>query len=152
MEFIFSWVIRNQLACGTAPVNLDQLKKLEFEGIKSILSLCSEEEISNHVLTSDLFECERVILPDHKSDMKMTQKELQFTIKKLSFLLGFGPTFVHCYASMERSPLICIAWLMQKKNITLVNALDYMMRIHPRTSPLSDQLQLIENLKNINLE
>ena len=47
---------------------------------------------------------------------------------------------------MERSPLICIAWLVVENNYSLQIALDYVMQIHPGTSPLPGQLDAIKGL------
>ena len=57
-----------------------------------------------------------------------------------------GSVFVHCVAAMERSPLICMAWLISKKNLDLSQSLDYMMQVHPGTSPLPEQLKLLNDL------
>ena len=46
---------------------------------------------------------------------------------------------------MERSPLICLAWLMKEKNLSSSEALDYLMQVHPRTNPLSGQLAVLKD-------
>ena len=47
---------------------------------------------------------------------------------------------------MERSPLVCIAYLMKEKNITKQVALEYLMQVHPGTSPLPEQLDILNFL------
>ena len=136
----------NKLAVGNAPHDERNIEVLKQKGIKSVLSLCSEEEISNHKNTNSMFKCERIVLPDHKSIKKLTLNDLLTTLDKLSFLLENGPTFVHCHASIERSPLVCIAWLVQKEKIKPEFALNHLMNVHPLTCPLSDQLNLLKEM------
>jgi len=57
-----------------------------------------------------------------------------------------GPVFVHCVAAMERSPLVCMAWLMQQEGLNSTEALDYLMQVHPGTNPLPGQLALLNQL------
>ena len=57
-----------------------------------------------------------------------------------------GPVYVHCFAGVERSPLICIAYLMKNQNIDLQDALEYLMQTHPITNPLKGQLNIISQL------
>ena len=66
-KFLFNWVLTNELAIGNAPKNEDALKKLKKEEIKSVISLCSEEESKLADNIQNLFDCNRIILPDHKS-------------------------------------------------------------------------------------
>ena len=48
---------------------------------------------------------------------------------------------------MERSPLVCLGWLVQQHNMSPNNALDYLMQQHPGTNPLPGQLKLLEQLR-----
>ena len=40
-----------------------------------------------------------------------------------------GPVFIHCYAGIERSPLICMAWLVKYKMLSPSEALQYVMEV-----------------------
>ena len=62
----------------------------------------------------------------------------------LEELKNFGPVYVHCVASKERSPLVCMGWLVKKHNLTPTQALDYMMEIHKGTNPLPKQFNLLK--------
>ena len=62
-------------------------------------------------------------------------------------LLKNGPIFIHCYASIERSPFICIAWLVLKENIAFLNALDHVKQSHELSNPMKDHLNLLMNIK-----
>ena len=47
---------------------------------------------------------------------------------------------------MERSPLICIAWLIKENGLNVVQAMDYMMQVHNGTNPLPEQLAILNKL------
>ena len=51
-----------------------------------------------------------------------------------------------CVLLVERSPLLCIAYLIMHKSIDKQNALEYLMQIHPSTNPLKGQLALLDSL------
>ena len=44
---------------------------------------------------------------------------------------------------MERSPLVCMAWLVSRQGLAPLQALDYVMQIHPGTNPLPSQWQAL---------
>ena len=47
---------------------------------------------------------------------------------------------------MERSPLVCLGWLVYELGYPPETALDYLMQVHPGTSPLQEQLNLLNQL------
>ena len=144
---IFNWVLINKLAVGTAPRNLDDIAKLKKNSIKSVLSLCSiDEAIPPKDFQCD-FDCERLILPDHTYGRFPDIDELENALKLLNKLLNNPPVFVHCVASIERSPLVCLAWLVKFENLEPDYALQYMMDIHPTTNPLPGQYSLLFKIK-----
>ena len=46
---------------------------------------------------------------------------------------------------MERSPLLCIMYIMHKYNLSLEEGLDFVKRVHRNTNPTNDQLLCIAN-------
>ena len=141
------WVLRDEIALGSAPKRIEHLNYLNDLNIRSILSLCSEEEAPPPLEMKDKFTCSRLVLPDHRQGRLPKSSEIKAALNLLKDLKeNSGPTFVHCVASMERSPLICIAWLVVENNYSLQIALDYVMQIHPGTSPLPGQLDAIKGL------
>ena len=139
----FDWVLVNQLAIGPAPRNNIALKKLEENNIVSILSLCSIKEALPPKDIEKKFECFRMVLPDHKSKNLITISEINETLEKVEKIINDGPLFIHCLAGIERSPLICMGWLMKKHSLTLEEALTYLMDIHKGTNPLPNQLSIL---------
>jgi protein-tyrosine phosphatase len=66
-------------------------------------------------------------------------------MKVIDKLILKGPLYTHCFAGIERSPLICILWLTKKHKLKFQQALDYMMQAHPYTNPLPQQLDIIRS-------
>ena len=143
-RLIFDWVLINKLAIGTKPNDFADIIFLEEKGIKSIFNLCEEEEAP--FIEPERLKCFRYPLPDHKHDQVISTQQIINAINHLEKLLRDGPVFVHCYASVERSPLICMAWLVKKLNLSLIVALDYMKQIHKETNPLTQQIDKLKFL------
>tara|TARA_Y100001968_G_C19241078_1_gene659450 strand:+ start:425 stop:901 length:477 start_codon:yes stop_codon:yes gene_type:complete len=146
-KFRLDWVLVDELAIGPAPRKKNHLDLIESEGIKSIFSLCSDDEVLNPTDMEKRFKCNRLLLPDHKSGRLPLLNELNNALDALSEIKEFGPVFIHCVAAMERSPLVCMGWLIKHQSLTAEEALDYMMQVHPGTNPLPGQLNLLKKLK-----
>ena len=146
-KYSLDWVLINELAISQAPRKLSDLKTIEREGIISILTLCAVSEVKLPEELETMFYTKRIVLPDHKYKRNMNIDEINKVLDVLSELLTSGPVLVHCVAAVERSPLICMGWLIRNKGLSLQEALDYLMQIHPRTSPLSSQIKILNSIK-----
>ena len=144
--FTPDWVLIDSVAIGPAPRNARHLDRLKEMGIKGVLSLCSEEEALPPQGFNESFITRRIVLPDHRAGRAPRYDELQDALTHLSELRTQGPVFVHCVAAMERSPLVCLGWLVQQCNMSPYSALDYLMQQHRGTNPLPEQLALLEKL------
>ena len=144
--FRIDWVLINQIAIGPAPRAERHLDRLQEEGISCVLSLCSTKEAEPPLGQNERFRSIRYVLPDHRSGRMPTLAELNTSLGHLAELHQHGPVFVHCVAAMERSPLVCLAWLVRQHRMTPERALDYLMQQHPGTNPLPGQLLLLNNL------
>ena len=142
----FNWVIRNELAIGTAPQKQSDLKLLKEFKVTSILSLCSEDEALRPKNIEKDFLCKRVILPDHTYSREMNQKELKLALNVLEELKTKGTAYIHCKAAVERSPLVCIAWLIKNKGLSINQALNYLMQVNKGTCPSKENLDLLKDL------
>ena len=145
-DFKCDCVLNKELYIGRAPINIKHLEILENEGIKSILSLCRKEEANIPLLIEEKFKHSRVVLNDHKTGKLPEINDLIFATEEINKLKRFGPVFVHCKMSIERSPLVCIAFLMRFHELSLENALNYLMQVHRETNPLSEQLNLLNKI------
>lgn len=143
-KFQFSWVLVDELAVGPAPRTENHIELLINAGIKGILSLCSEDEAAQPKIPAGIIVHRRVILPDHSYNREPTLNEINSTLSELKYLKSVGPVYVHCKAGVERSPLICIAWLAIEKKLSIQTALDYLMQVHPGTNPLPKHLMILE--------
>ena len=146
-KFRIDWVLVDELAIGPAPRASRHLDRLTNSGIKAVLSLCEHDEAPPPQDLSTLFAHERLVLPDHRSGRLPQVSELQEALQLLQRLhQKHGAVYTHCVAGMERSPLVCLAWLVQQHHLNPARALDYLMQVHPGTNPLPEQLALLEEL------
>ena len=146
--FRIDWVLADQLAIGPAPRAERHLNLLQGAGIRCVLSLCASDEAPPPAGLDEVFLNIRYVLPDHRAGRLPTLDELETSLGHLAELHQHGPVFVHCVAAMERSPLVCLAWLVQKHRMTPERALDYLMQQHPGTNPLPGQLALLHELRS----
>jgi len=145
-RFRLDWVLVQELAVGPAPRAERHLERLVAEGVRAVLSLCSEAEAPPPPGLETRFECRRLVLPDHRVERLPELAELEQSLAALAELRATGPVYVHCVAAMERSPLVCLAWLVRRQGLTPQRALDYLMQVHPGTNPLPGQLALLARL------
>lgn len=146
-SFRVVWVLSGELALGPAPRTPEALVELEQEGIGAVLSLCSADEWVPPSGLEQRFRWQCQPLPDHHSGRSPTLEELEVALASaIQLQRQAGSLFVHCRAAMERSPLLCLAWLMRSHGLSLLQALDYLMQVHPATSPLPGQLGLLDQL------
>ena len=139
-NFSFSWVLVDELMVGSAPIDIDNLIELKKEGIKSVLSLCSSKEILIPDEIQKSFVFERFVLPDHTYEKNPQAEEIIVVLNIVESLMKHGPLYVHCFAGIERSPLVCMAWLVKKYNMAVNESLIYMMGVHKKTNPLPEQI------------
>lgn len=144
--FSHSWVLVDELMVGSAPINKDNLIELEKEGIKSVLSLCSTEEVKLPDEINEFFICKRFVLPDHTYKKNPKTEEVLEILSILEVLIKNGPVYVHCFAGIERSPLVCMAWLISKYKMGINESLIYMMNVHKRTNPLPQQIAALNKI------
>jgi hypothetical protein len=145
-RFRLDWVLNQQLAVGPAPRAERHLQRLQQAGIKAVLSLCSEAEAPPPAGLDQLFVHRRLVLPDHRVQQAMQLGQLEQALALLAELQPLGTVYVHCVAGVERSPLVCMAWLVRQHGQSPQRALDYLMQVHPGTNPLPQQWRLLQQL------
>ena len=150
-NFIFDWILKNKLAVGTSPVNKENVSLLKKYDVKYILGLCDEEESKWHEELENNFLCTRIVLPDSNKNKLPTDTQIKNAFNTLKNFVEKDITFVHCFASVERSPLLCIMFIMDKYKINLEEALDYVKRMHFLTNPRNNQLFFIKSFINHNV-
>ena len=146
-RFRIDWVLVNELAIGPAPRAERHLERLADQGVRAVLSLCAPAEAPPPEGLEQRFTCGRLVLPDHRAERLPEPEELAGALALLEQLRAEGPVFVHCVAAMERSPLVCLAWLVSRHGQSPQAALDYLMQVHPGTNPLPGQLKLLDQIR-----
>ncbi len=146
MLFKFNWVLADELAISSAPIYQSHLDQILNEGIKSVITLCSQKEVTLAKNIGLDFIHKRFVLPDHTYEEDLNINDIKATLDIINNLKKTGPVLVHCFAGVERSPLICIAWLISKKGLDLNTSLRYLMQVNPGTNPLPTQLLLLKEL------
>ena len=148
--FRIDWVLVDELAVGPAPRDPLHISLLIDAEVKTILSLSSEQEAPPPPQLSESFPSARLVLPDHRAGRLPELSELHAALDLIEQLhQQHGAVFVHCSAGMERSPLLCMAWLVQRYDLTPERSLDYLMQVHPGTNPLANQLSLLNQITPI---
>lgn len=145
-RFIIDWVLNDALAVGPAPRADRHISRLQEAGICAVLSLCSEAEAPPPDGFASSFITRRLVLPDHRVAEPMQPAQLEQALGLLAELTPNGPVYVHCVAGVERSPLVCMAWLVRRHGQSPQRALDYLMQVHPGTNPLPHQWRLLQRL------
>ena len=144
-KFIFDWILINKLAVGNCPTKEEHLNLLRKKNVKNILGLCGQDEVKWHENIEKEFSCFRYVLPDSHQKTLPTLEQLNTAFNLLKDLVSKDITFIHCVASMERSPLLCILFVMDKYNLSLEEGLDFVKRVHNNTNPTNHQLSCIKD-------
>ena len=142
----FDWVLINKLGLGAFPKSDLHFETLKRKKIQSILTLCDPSEGELPIKFKEEFNCEHYFLPDHRSKRFPTEEEIKSSINLVEKLMENGSVYVHCFAGVERSPLVCIAYLMKNNNLEVQDALEYLMQIHTSTNPLKGQLATLSRI------
>ena len=142
-KFIFNWVLVNKISIGTPLKSEKDVFKLKEKKINSILSLCSEDILFKNFYNN--FNHKTYVLPDHRDGICPNKNQIKMALKIIEESLIKGPIFIHCEAAVERSPLICIAWLIFKESIPFDHAIRYLKDIHPNSNPHFEQLNVLKN-------
>ena len=145
-SYEINWVLNNELAISRAPINESELRLIKEQNIQSILSLCDKKEAPIPKNISKYFNTYTKVLPDHKAGRIISLIELEESIDILREAKKSGSVLVHCLYAVERSPLLCMAWLVKELNLKPQEALQYMMQIHKGTNPLPEQLKILDKL------
>ena len=147
-NFVFNWVLVNELAISNLPENEENLDYLKLNKISSVITLCEKKKLKNFERLKDFFNHKIIVLPDHKSDYLPKKTDLLCAIDTIYNLKRYGPILIHCEAAVERSPLICIGYLMKYYNYNFIESLEYMMEIHPLTSPMNSHIEILKKILN----
>ncbi|KAG6410432.1 hypothetical protein SASPL_128492 [Salvia splendens] len=107
---------------------------LQLLGITHILCLCSNEIGQADSQFPDLFEYKNFSICDHEnaniSDIFQEAHDFINHVEKMG-----GKVLVHCFEGKSRSATLILAYLMLRKNFTLLQAWNALKRAHRRAQP-----------------
>lgn len=138
------WVLPRQVAVGSLPQQSD-VSMLREAGLKAVLALCSEHEGQWPMAIQDAFSCHRVSMPDSHHAAPMTPHQIAIAVHHIHHCLQQNrPVFVHCLAGVERSPIICTAYLCRHHHYPLWESLNWVKTVHPESLPNPRQLKALK--------
>jgi len=139
-----AWVLPGRLAVGEAPQSkwIPVLKEAE---IQAILGLCAETEVPWPKNLTQEFQCQRFVLPDSHYREPLTVALLDQAVAILKGLLDQNlVTYLHCQAGVERSPTVCLAYLSRYHRLPVLDALEWIKKVNPRTALIPQQLETVK--------
>ena len=144
-NFIINWILINEIAISSAPYKDEEFSLIKKFKIKTILCLCNDEEYPiKFNYQKNNFNIIRKPLPDHRHNKPLDFKIIDEILINIETCLKDGPILIHCQYAIERSPIICLIWLIKSQKIKFNDALDYMKSIHKNTNPLNSQIKEIK--------
>ena len=148
-QYIFrvNWILKNKLAIGNAPLNKAHYSQLKNLNLKSIINLCAEEECPTPEGIESDFIFKRIFIPDHSFEEQITIDQINYVLMFIEEFMNKGPVFIHCKAAVERSPLVCMAWLIKNRKLNTKEALNYLMTVNKGSCPLKKEIDLLKEIK-----
>jgi protein-tyrosine phosphatase len=121
-------------------------QQLELAGFRSRFSCCypEEERLSP---APEHWQSVSVALPDHRNQEDLSAERLMQALNfGQSLLRKSPPVYLHCFAGLERSPLMAVGLIAQERGIDVFAALDWVRRCHPAAMPLYEQLVVLDRV------
>jgi predicted protein tyrosine phosphatase len=118
---------------------------LHQHGVQSIFSCCDPSEGEWNPPQS--WQQLRVPLPDHRNPQVMTRELLESAlIAVLDLYQAAPPLYLHCWAGMERSPLLAVGLLCRAESLNLFDALAQVRSQHPIAKPIVAHMLILESI------
>lgn len=139
-----SWVLPGQLAVGCLPKRSDR-SRFQQQQISAIVSLCSDAEGSLPDTIRHSFQYAGFPLPDSRYPSRATLSQVQPVLDYIHTCIQQRQVvYVHCLAGVERSPMICAAYLCQYHALSAWEAITYLTQQHPNTCLTEAQCCLVQ--------
>jgi protein-tyrosine phosphatase len=140
----FSWVLPGQLAVGRLP-QLSDRPRFNRHHISAIVSLCSDAEGTLPDEIRHSVQYAGFPLPDSRYQTRATLAQIQPILKHIhSCIQQRQIVYVHCLAGVERSPMICAAYLCQYHALSAWESITYLTQQHPNTCLTEAQYCLVQ--------
>ena len=114
----FSWIIEKKLAGSAIPTSQDEIKWLDEQGVKSIVTI--REEALEFPLPPEM-----KYLHIHSNDMGVPEfSDLEYTIDFIHQRITNGePVMVHCLAGLGRTGTILACYLIKYEQMSADDAI-----------------------------
>jgi hypothetical protein len=142
----FSWLRTRRLAVGGFPGQPEHWQALEASGIGQVFSCCDPNEAEWQPPAH--WRSAQLTLPDHRSSVPPTAEQLRQALDQLQAMLSgdHAPLYLHCWAGMERSPLLAVGLLCRLEGLPFFDALAQVRSLHPQAKPITAHLVVLEEL------
>ncbi|MEB3332469.1 MAG: phosphatase [Synechococcaceae cyanobacterium] len=143
----YSWILTGELAIGPMPRSAGHWTRLQEAGFRSRFSCCyPAESISEPADPADWIS-RSVALPDHRQQEELSAERLLDALNQAQQLIEqAAPLYLHCFACIERSPLVAVGLAARQRRLPLFDALDWVRRCHPMAMPIYSQLAVLEDV------
>ena len=139
-----SWVLPGSLAVGRLP-KLSDRPRLTRDRISAIVSLCAESEGSIPATIRSAVHYAGFPLPDSRYHTNATPTQVYPILDHIHRCIQASQTvYVHCLAGVERSPMICAAYLCQYHALSAQESITYLTQQHPNTCLTEAQYCLVQ--------
>ncbi len=138
------WILPNRLALGPLP-KPDYAGILAAANVEVVLSLCAEAEGQLPQNITEKFYCQRYILPNQSYLVPLQVQHFDVATELLhQHLRRQRPVYVHCRRGIERSPLVCAAYLCRYHQLEVWEALRYVQQVWAIAAPTSAQINVLQ--------
>lgn len=138
------WILPNRLALGPLP-QPDYASTLTAANVEVVLSLCADAEGRLPQNIAEKFYCQRYILPNQSYLVPLQVQHFEVATELLhQHLRRQRPVYVHCRRGVERSPLVCAAYLCRYHQLEVWEALRYVQQVRAIAAPTSTQIEVLQ--------
>ena len=140
-----SWLRTGRLIIGAWPRGESHWQSLAGQGVRSVFSCCDPQEGPWQPPAG--WQQARITLPDHRNPGAMDPAALDQAITTALQLYRQAPAlYLHCWAGMERSPLVAVGLLCRAESLSIFDALAQVRTLHPPSRPITRHLVMLEDL------
>ncbi|BAU44231.1 dual specificity protein phosphatase family protein [Leptolyngbya sp. O-77] len=138
------WILPNRLALGPLP-QPDYASILTAANVEVVLSLCADAEGRLPQNIAEKFYYQRYILPNQSYLVPLQVQHFEVATELLhQHLRRQRPVYVHCRRGVERSPLVCAAYLCRYHQLEVWEALRYVQQVQAIAAPTSAQIKILQ--------